>query len=234
VANGGHESRDGTDMKPLRVALDAWPLGSWGPLFHVLRLEQPAMRLEWRRTGFPTPEHSLLQSADVGLFVEPPHEDGLSTLTIETGQMLVLVAVGHRLAQNRGLRVADILDQPFPGCPSLHPQWRAFWTLDAQRSGPPPWTDDRVESAEDALAVVASGRAIATIPATVAGGVPHPGVVAIPLCDGPRVATRLVWRSDEENPTVHSLIELAAVMTSNARPTPRGSPQRQVGVLRSV
>jgi hypothetical protein len=123
------------------------------------------------------------------------------------------VAVGHRLAQNHELRIADILDQPFPGAPSLHPEWRAFWTLDAQRPGPPPFTDDRVETAGEGLRVVASGRAIATIPAAIAGGLPHPGVIAIPLSDGPPVATRLVWHSDDETRSVHSLIELATAMT---------------------
>jgi DNA-binding transcriptional LysR family regulator len=200
-------------VKPLRVAFDALPVGHWAPLFHVLRLEQPAMRLQWRRAGFPSWERSLLEGADVGLFVQPPREAGLSALTIETTQMLILAAVGHRLAQEHELRVADILDQPFPGCPKLHPEWRAFWTLDEQRRGPPPLTDDRVENPEEALSVIAAGRAIATIPAFIAGGLPHPGVVAIPLRDGPRVATRLVWRSDDENPVVISLIELAVAMT---------------------
>ena len=205
-------------MQTLRVAVDALPLGHWGPLFHVLRLEQPDVALEWRRMGFPTRECSLLEGADVGLFVEPPREAGLSALTIETSRMLVLMAVGHRLAQNDDLRVADILDQPFPGGPELHPDWRAFWTLDEQRHGPPTLTDDRVANAEEGLRVVASGRAIATIPATLACSLPHPGVIAIPLRDGPPVATRLVWRSDDKSQIVPSLIELAMSMTSNLRP----------------
>jgi DNA-binding transcriptional LysR family regulator len=203
-------------MMPLTVAIDALPLGHWAPLFHVLRLEQPDMRLEWRRMGFPTPERSLLDRADVGLFVEPPREAGLSARTIETSQMLVLMAVGHRLARSHELRVADILDQSFPGCPRLHPEWRAFWTLDEQRGGPPPLTDDWIESPDEGLSVVASGRAIATIPATIAGRLPHPGVIAIRLTDGPPVETRLVWRSGEDTAIVHSLIELATAMTSKA------------------
>jgi len=220
-------------MTPLRVAFDGLPLGHWAPLFHVLRLEHPDMHLEWRRMGFPSRERSLLQSADVGLFVEPPREDGLSALTLETSQMLVVMAVGHQLARNPELWVADILDQPFPGCPELHPQWRAFWTLDKRRRGPPPLTDDRVASPEEALSVVAAGRAIATIPATIAGGLPHPGVIAIPLMDGPPVATRLVWRPDDENPLVHSLVELGAAMSCTTRPDePRSAPRLVAGRTR--
>lgn len=127
--------------------------------------------------------------------------------------MLVIMAAGHRLAQHDELAVADILDQPFPGGSNLHPEWLEFWTLDEHRGGPPEFSDRRVETAEQALQVVASGEAIATIPATIASGLPHPGVVSIPLTDGPSVATRLVWREDDENPSVHALIDLAADMT---------------------
>ncbi|HMJ36503.1 MAG TPA: LysR substrate-binding domain-containing protein [Baekduia sp.] len=205
-------------MKSLRIAFDALPLGRWGPLFHVLRRQHPDTRLQWRRTAFPTWERLLLETADVGLFVEPPREPGLSALTIETSPMFVLVAVGHPLAQNNDLHVADVLDQPFPGSPTVHPEWRAFWTLDEQRGGAALLTSDRVENPDDELTVVASGRAIATIPATLAEAMPHPGVLAIPLSDGPLVSTRLVWRSDDENPVVRSLIRLAAEITGNGRP----------------
>jgi DNA-binding transcriptional LysR family regulator len=214
----------------LRIAFDALALSRWGPLFHVLRQEHPDMRLQWRRVGFPTWERLLLETADVGLFVEPPREPGLSAMTIETSPMLVLLAVDHRLARHHELRVADILDQPFPGCPTLHPEWRAFWTLDKQRGGPPPLSDDEVENADDVLQVVACGRAIATIPATIAAALPHPGVIAIPLRDGPPVATRVVWRSDEGNPILHSLLELAAAMTGNGCPHPPRTSQPPLGL----
>jgi DNA-binding transcriptional LysR family regulator len=151
-----------------------------GPLFHVLRLEQPDLRLQWQPLAFPTPERSRLERADVGLFVEPPQEPGLGALTIETSQILVIMAVGHRLAQHHELTVAEILDQPFPGGSNLDPEWLRFWTLDEHRGGPPTFTDHHVATAPQTLQVVASGCAIATIPATIANGLPHPGVVSVP------------------------------------------------------
>lgn len=214
-------------MKSLRIAFDTFPLSQWGPLFRALGQEHPDVHLQWRRMCFPKWDRLLLETADIGLFVAPPHEPGLSALTIETGPMAVIVAVGHPLAGSHGLHVADVLDQPFPGGPALHPEWRAFWTLDEQRGGAAPLTDDRVETADDGLRVVASGQAIATIPAAMAAVLPHPGVVAIPLDDGPLVETRLVWRTDAENPMVGALIKLAATMTSNnGRVAGRQSPQR--------
>jgi DNA-binding transcriptional LysR family regulator len=212
--SGSHDNKGhGWPASQLTVAFDALPCARWGPLFQVLCIEQPSVRLHWLAVGFPTRERSLLDGADVGLFVAPPYEAALSALTIETSPMLVLLAVGHRLSRRGELRVADILDEPFPGGPDLDPRARMFWTLDERRGAPPKLTGDRVESAQRWLDVVASGRAIATVPAAIAGGLPHPGVVAVPLADGPSVATRLVWRSDNENPLVRALVHLAADMT---------------------
>ena len=212
-----HRSAGGRPVKLLTVAFDAVPFARWAPLFQLLCIEQPGVRFRWLAAGFPTRDRPLLDGADVGLFVAPPHAAGLDALTIETSQMLVLLAVGHRLCRYEELSVADILDEPFPGGADLHPEWQAFWTLDARRGAPPRVTDGRAANAAQWLQLVASGHAIATIPATIAGGLPHPGVVAIPLTDGPSVATRLVWPSDSESPLVRCLVDLAADMTRSVR-----------------
>jgi DNA-binding transcriptional LysR family regulator len=205
----------------VRVAFDArLPQARWGPLFHVFCLEHPELRLDWQPTGFPPRGRALLEGADVGLFLEPPLEVQLSGLTLDASPMVVVVAAGHRLAGHQQLTVAEILGEPFPGCPGLHPEWRAFWTLDAQRGTPARFTDDDVRTAEDGLDVVAAGRAIATLSAALAGDLAHPGVVALPLTDGPPVRTCLVWRSDVDDPAVRSLVELAGAWTRRRRSTP--------------
>ena len=61
----------------LTVAFDrSLPVARWGPLFHVLCLEQPGITLNWKPVGFPMPGRPLLGDADVGLFIEPPAEEG--------------------------------------------------------------------------------------------------------------------------------------------------------------
>ena len=157
--------------------------------------------------GFPKAGRSLLDGVDVGLFVSPPREEGLSALTIETSAMAVLVAAGHRLALHDHLSVADILDEPFLGGAKVHPEWRACNSMSAR------WAanllNDDAHNVEQALEIVAAGHAIATVPTSMADGLPHPGVVALPLRDGPLVHTRLVWRSADENPIVDALVGLA-------------------------
>jgi DNA-binding transcriptional LysR family regulator len=205
----------------LRIAFDAgMPTARWGPLFHVFRLEHPDLRLAWQPTGFPIRGRSLLDGAGAGLLVEPPPEAGLSALTLDLSPMVVIVAAGDRLAHHTELRVADILDRPFPGFPSLNPEWTSFWTLDERRGGPAVCTDDDVKTAEDALEVIAAGRAIGTMPTVMADGLAHPGVIALPLRDGPPVRTRLVWHSHPENPIVDALVDLATAWTRDCRPRP--------------
>jgi DNA-binding transcriptional LysR family regulator len=202
----------------LRVAFEGGlPVGRFGALFHVLCLEEPATRLEWTVVGFPTRSGVLLDGADVGLFTSPPLTEGLSALTLDESPMFVAMAVGHPLARLGEVRVADILDEPFPAGPDLHPDWRAFWTLDAARGGPPKLWGGEAANAEDGLALVVSGRAIATVAGWVPDGLAHPGVIAVPLVDGPRVATRLVWRSGDDRPIVRALLGLARAWTGERR-----------------
>ena len=125
--------------------------------------EHPGVRLDWRAVGFPVAGRSLLDGADVGVLVHPPPEVGVRALTLETSPMVVVMAVGHRLAQQGTLSVADVLDEPFPGALSLRPEWSAFWTLDKQRGRPPKRTNN-ITCAEQGLQVVVAGRAIATVP----------------------------------------------------------------------
>jgi DNA-binding transcriptional LysR family regulator len=206
------------DIMTLTVAFDAFlPAVRWGPLFHILRLEQPDLRLRWQPVGFPAPNRPLLDGADVGVFVQPPPRRGLSALTIDLSPMVVVAAVGHPLAQQTEVKVGDVLNEQFPGAPNVDPEWRAFWTLDQHRGGPPNHSDDAVQDAQDGLEAVASGRAIATLPAWATDGLPHPGVVALLLNGGPQVATRLVWRSDDQNPMVSALISLADHLTRDRR-----------------
>ena len=202
----------------LRIAFDAGiPTARWGPLFHVFRLEHPDVRLEWQPTGFPTRGRPVLDGADIGLFVEPPREAGVRAFTLDVSPLAVIVAAGDRLAHHTELGVHDILDRPFPGGPNLNPEWSSFWTLDEQRGGPAPCTDDDVKTAEDALEVIAAGRAIGTLPTSMADGLAHPGVIALPLLDGPPVRTRLVWTSASDNPMVDALLDLATAWTGDGR-----------------
>src|SRR4051812_18457309 len=160
-------------MPTLRVAFDALPLARWGSLFHVLLLERPGIRLEWLPREFPRDDQALLEGADVGLFVEPPLDPGLDALSVGSSPMVVLMAAGHPLARHHELRVADVLGDPFLDAPHLHREWKAFWSLDAYRGGPPQATQLGGQHLQSAITAIARGDAIGTFPASLADGLPH-------------------------------------------------------------
>ncbi len=197
----------------LRIVFDEFPLGRWGALFHVLCLEHRAALLEFTPVAFPTNGGSRLEGADVGLFVNPPRGSGLECLVLERSPMVVVMAAGYRLAREHDeLRVADVLDEPFPAGPALDRVWTAFWTLDEYRGGPPTLSGGAARGAREGLDAVAIGRAVATFPASMVAGLANPGVVALPLVDGPLVETALVWRTGDCNPLLDTLVDIAIAM----------------------
>ncbi len=58
-----------------------------------------------------------------------------------------------------------------------------------------------------------------TQPSAHSDGLAHPGVIALPLRDGPQVRTSLVWHSDTDNPIVDALLDLATAWTRDGRGT---------------
>jgi DNA-binding transcriptional LysR family regulator len=185
------------------------PLARWGPMFHVFRLEQPEVTLSWRATEFPLAGRPLLAGADVGVHLHPPPREGLASVTLDASPLCVVMAAGHRLARHHELEVADVLAEPFPGGPHLDPEWASFWTLEQRRGAPAHRTGDDVRNAQQWLEIIGSGRAIGTAPTSMIDGLAHPGIVGIPLRDGPEATTALLWAADDDRPAIQALVELA-------------------------
>jgi DNA-binding transcriptional LysR family regulator len=116
----------------------------------------------------------------------------------------------HPLADRSELSVADVLDEPFPGIVDwCDPDWLGYWGLDAYRGGPARRTDDGAATPEEVASIVASGRAITTVPAIVAVPFAHLGIRAIPLIDAEPAVLTLVWPEGAATPLVEELAEVA-------------------------
>jgi DNA-binding transcriptional LysR family regulator len=194
----------------LAVGFHWLPLTRWAPLFQRLCEQHPGARLRWEPLDFPRADALPLEGVDVGLLLEPTRHPDMTTLELQREPRVVMMAASHPLAGRAELKVADVLDEPWPGChPSMDRRWQAVWSLDEQRGGPSRVSDDRITSAPEGIEAVASGRAIITTPAGMASGFPHPGIVAIPLVDAPAVSLALAWRTNHSNPLVDALLPIA-------------------------
>jgi DNA-binding transcriptional LysR family regulator len=182
-----------------------------GDLFPRFTAAHPALTIEWRELGYPTlTPREWLGDADAGLIWFAPTGPGLSGQPIRSSPLVVAMTDTHPLAGRSELRVADVLDETFPGIVDwCDPQWLGYWGLDAYRGGPARRTDDGAVTPEEVASIVASGRAITTVPAIVAVPFAHLGIRAIPLLDAAPAVLTLVWPEGAATPLVQDLVDQA-------------------------
>ena len=178
-------------------------------LFAALAYLHPEVEVSFHELQFPVSSTAKwLEEVDVALCFSPtPHPD-VQLQPIRVEQRVVVAARDHPLARRRELDVAEVLDETFPGHhPSVDPAWVGFWQLDDERGEPPRLTDDHAINPHEMAAIIASGRAITTMPASDAANVVRAltSVVAIPLRDADPAVLSLVWRRDNAEPARRGL-----------------------------
>jgi DNA-binding transcriptional LysR family regulator len=175
----------------------------------------PDITIEWRQLGYPMLDaRAWLSDSDVALIWFAPTAPGLASQAIRTSPLVVAMAEGHPLSGRPELTVADVVDETFPGIVDwCDPVWLGYWGLDAYRRGPARRTDDDAVTPEEVASIVASGRAITTVPALVAIPFAHLGIRAIPLVDADPAVLTLVWPRGAATPLVAELAEMARQMS---------------------
>jgi DNA-binding transcriptional LysR family regulator len=182
-----------------------------GDLFPRFTAAHPDVTIEWRELGYPTlTPREWLGDADAALIWFAPTGPGLSSQPIRSSPLVVAMAESHPLAERSELRVADVIDETFPGVVGwCDPTWLGYWGLDPYRGRPARRTDDGAVTPEVVASIVASGRAITTVPAIVAVPFAHLGIRAIPLIDAEPAVLTLVWPEGDGTPLVQELVDLA-------------------------
>jgi DNA-binding transcriptional LysR family regulator len=195
-------------------------------LFAAFALAHPDVEVSFRELSFPRGSTAQwLEEVDVALCYTPTPDPNVHIQELRTEPRVVLAAKSHPLAVRDELSVADVLDETFCGShPSLEPVRAGFWNLDDHRGSPAPHvTADRAINPQELVAVIASGRAITTSPASsganIIAGIDS--VMVIPLRDARPAVLTLAWHKENHNP---NLEPLAAIATYIAGLT--GTPAR--------
>ena len=191
-----------------------------GDLVSRFMAAHPDLTIEWRQLGYPTLDaRGWLGESDVGLIWFAPTAPGLASQAIRTSPLVVAMAESHPLADRSELTVAEVLDETFPGVVDwCDPVWLGYWGLDAYRGGPARRTGDVAVTPEEVASIVASGRAITTVPAIVAVPFAHLGIRGIPLVDAAPAVLTLVWPQGAATPLVAELAEMAREMSEPDAP----------------
>jgi len=192
-----------------------------GDLVSRFLAAHPEATIEWRQLGYPPLDaRAWLNNSDVALIWFAPSAPGLASQAIRTSPLVAAMAETHPLAERDELSVADVLDETFPGIVDwADPVWLGYWGLDAYRGAPARRTDDAAVTPEEVASIVASGRAITTVPAIVAVPFAHLGIRAIPLTDAEPAVLELVWPEGAATPLVAALVELARVGSERDAPS---------------
>lgn len=167
------------------------------PAVRDLRRRQPDADVRSLHLNWDEPREALLDHrVDAVVTRLPLATGGLHVTILYDEPRVLLVPLGHRLAGKESVTLDDIADEPIPRLPD--PAWNAYWRIDPRPDGRPAPDGPLVTDVEDKLELIASGQAVAIIPAGVRDSF-RPDLTTIPLHDaGPGhvvLATRAGDRS---------------------------------------
>ncbi|MFC4054861.1 LysR family transcriptional regulator [Actinomadura syzygii] len=103
--------------------------------------------------------------------------DGLRVTVLYDEPRALLVPLDHRLAGKESVGLDDIADEPLPRLPA-DAAWNAYWRIDPRPDGRPAPDGPVVNAVEDKNELVASGQAVAIVPASIRH---RPDLTTVPL-----------------------------------------------------
>lgn len=196
------------------------PMVNAPELFGAFADAHPEATVSFRELPFPySPTIAWLDEVDVAFTHAPASERGVCIQVIRAEPRAIVAPDSHPLAERRELSVAEVIDDVFLAYhPDVQPEWAGFHSLDDHRGAPARLTAHHARTAPEMLSMLASRRAIASVPLSDARVIESVlrGVVAIPLTDADPAMLSVVWREGAHNPCVHALVMIAErAMRSN-------------------
>lgn len=146
-------------------------------------------------------------------FVRPPFRgvNRFSTVTLRVEPRLAALPAAHPLAERAAIEPGDLMDETWAWVGSADRVAESFWLLDDHRYGRPPRLGGRPRDWSGLLGLVAAGRAVGVVPASVAEtlGASAPGVRFAAIQGVEPSPLVLAWRSADETAAVRELAGIA-------------------------
>ncbi|MFJ9346384.1 LysR family transcriptional regulator [Streptomyces sp. NPDC101237] len=152
-----------------------------------------------------------------------PADDVVTTPLYDEPRMLV-VPRGHLLAGRTSVTADELAGEEVAPCAFETKDWASYRILGA---GVPP-----IESYEDKLELVASGKAIAVLPVGDRRSSLRPGLVTVPLEGAPPSQVVLVSRRGDPNPMISNLRLAVEVVSAERDAAPVADGVRCTGGVR--
>jgi DNA-binding transcriptional LysR family regulator len=195
-------------------ALELMPL-----ILGVYSERYPDVDVRLRESTFTDPSAGLATGASDVAFVHPPLAvQGLWSEVLSLEPRFLALPAGHALAWRDSVSVYQILDEPIVGFAGGDEVAESFWLLEEFRDGRPAPVAARVQTHEEKLQIVASGRAVSVMCAASARYYARPGVTFVPIADVPPSPVVVAYRAGAAEPLVHNFVRLAAEVRDADRP----------------
>ncbi|GAA2722818.1 MULTISPECIES: LysR substrate-binding domain-containing protein [Streptomyces] len=150
------------------------------PAVRDLRHRHPEAEVRTQHLAWNEPRAALLDHhVDAVVARMPFTADGLRVTVLYDEPRLLMVPVDHRLAGKESITLDDISDEPMVCLPD--PMWNAFWRVDPRPDGRRAPDGPVVETIEDKHEAIASGQAVALVPAGARTTNRRPDLVTIPV-----------------------------------------------------
>ncbi|KAB8196364.1 LysR family transcriptional regulator [Nonomuraea phyllanthi] len=150
------------------------------PAVRELRHRHPDAEVRTLHVAWNEPREALLDHrVDAVVTRLPLATDGLHVTVLYDEPRVLVVPVDHRLTGKESVTLDDIADEPLPRV--TDPDWNAFWRVDPRPGGRPAPGGPLIEAVEDKTELVATGQAVAIIPAGEYTSRLRPDLATIPL-----------------------------------------------------
>ncbi|WP_225725092.1 MULTISPECIES: LysR family transcriptional regulator [unclassified Nocardia] len=186
------------------------------PVVRELRRRHPDADIQTSHLGWRKAREALLDHhVDAVLTRLPFTTDQLHVTILYDEPRAVLVPRDHRLVGKESVTLGDIADEPVVRVPD--PAWNAFWRIDPRPDGSRAPDGPLAETLEDKLELIASGQAVAIVPADPTAERVRPDLTAIPLEDVPPSHVVVATRAGDGSRLVADFRKIArAILTGPA------------------
>jgi DNA-binding transcriptional LysR family regulator len=182
-----------------------------------LRHQHPDADVHTLHLGWNEPRAALLEHrVDAAVTRLPIRTDQLHVTILYDEPRVLLVSLDHRLAGKESVTLDDIADEPLPR--ALDPAWNAFWRIDPRPDGRRAPDGPLVNAVEDKLELIASGQAVAIVPAGSSSRGPRPDLTTVPLLDVEPSHVVLATRADDRGRLVAAFRRAAQAHLTGPEP----------------
>lgn len=179
----------------------------------------PSVTLQMRQFEWDDPSGGLLSGAVDAALVRPPFtgDDRLDMLDLAREPLLAIVAEGHALASMETVTSERLAQETWLEADAVtDPVFASYWYFRDLRTERP-LVRTSAGTLEEWLAEIAFGRGVNVVPASLADEYRRPGLVFVPVSDGP--ASRLVLAWPRQDPA-----QVAVALATFAAQSRRSAP----------